>query len=164
MWKSSVTEMDKYFSWFDRFHVRKHYHTSMVTPGGPDFDETPGRPRPSVSESPTQILDSGEIQRFKNQFQLDADTALQDAKRAHHGYATGGVPIWLWIVFFWFAYDDLWDYFQSPLVFWPVMTICMGLGAIYSMVGGGIITQVIMPTARGSVNMGLRKIGVPFQV
>lgn len=61
-----------------------------------------------------------------------------------------------------FGYDDIFRIISSPLMFYPLLLIFALVALAFSLGGGAAITQGLLPMVRMSLNMGLRKVGIPF--
>jgi hypothetical protein len=57
-----------------------------------------------------------------------------------------------------FAADNVMGWLSSPIIFYPLMLVLGGVSILYSMGLG----PVMVPLARQSVNMGLRRFNINF--
>ena len=83
---------------------------------------------------------------------------LEDAIKKHHNIATGGTPMWLYVVLAYFAYDDIFRMMFNPFIFTPFVLILSIVGMLYSMGMG----PVMVPVMRQQTNMVLRRVGMPY--
>lgn len=151
IWESCCVEMKKYFDWFKHFDIPKHVNATPLTRGE------------SFGEAKETLLDSQTLARAEDRFKDDSEQLLEDAKRAHHGFASGGIPIYFWILLVFFGYDDLLRYCGSPIVFYPLLLIGSLIALMFSL-GMGSAFNVAIPVARHSANMMIRKTGLGFQI
>ena len=76
---------------------------------------------------------------------------------ANKGIAGGGSPFWLWIALAYFAYDDIFRFMMTPILFYPLMFVFSILALLYSFGLG----PIIIPIIRTNVNFAMRLAGVP---
>ena len=107
-----------------------------------------------------KLLSEQDINRVKDRFNSDVDTLLEDAIKKHHNIADGGTPMWLYLILFYVAYDDILRMMWNPFLFTPIMLIISGIGFMYSMGLG----PVIIPMGRTTVNGVLSSYGVPLRI
>lgn len=67
-----------------------------------------------------QLLSADDLTRIKDKFKEDCEHALEEAIRLHHNINNNGIPIYFWVLFFYFAYDDIFRWFASPMLFYPM--------------------------------------------
>jgi len=72
--------------------------------------------------------------------------------------------MFFWIIFLFFAYDDILTYVRSPILFYPLLFIGSILVLSIALVGTKPVTQGFLPMLRFGINMGLRRVGIPFQI
>lgn len=122
--------------------------------------EDPSRAVGSLSYKFLKLLSESDINRVKDQYYDDAELQLDDAMRRHSNISTGSTPLWGYVLFVYFAYDDILKWCATPLLFYPLVLIFSVLATLYSMGLG----PVMIPTIRTTVNMGFRQVGVPFAI
>ena len=69
-----------------------------------------------------------------------------------------GVPYWLWFILAFFAFDNVMGWLSSPILFYPLILISGIIMMLYSMGMG----PIMIPVARQSVNLALRRAGTNF--
>ncbi len=74
----------------------------------------------SFGHSKEQLLTSNDITRIKDKFEEDCEHALEEAIRMHHNVFNNGIPIYFWVLFIFFAYDDIFRWLASPMLFYPI--------------------------------------------
>merc|ERR1712003_366 len=99
-----------------------------------------------------KLLSEADIRKVKDEFYEDADNQLKEAIREHQNVSMGGTPIWFYVAFIYFAYDDIFRMLGNPLLFYPLVLICSILGMLYSMGLG----PIMIPAIKSSVNLGFR--------
>ena len=153
IWESSVKSMDKYFELFVEIAIPRQvsHHGQMTS-------------RPSFDTSSDRILDDQQVQRSKDRFNDEANLALEDAIRSHYNFGQGGIPFYFWFVFLFFAYDDVWEWMQSPILFYPIFIISLLIALLYAMGFGPVLNNALFPMIRMTVNQSLRKVGLKFQI
>ena len=108
--------------------------------------------------SPGELLTESDINRVRDKFNEDCNTALEDAIRKHHNMGSGSTPLWLYATLVYFAYDDIFRMLGNPLLFYPLVVALSILAMLWSMGLG----PVMVPIMRQSANLGLRRVGVPY--
>lgn len=123
-------------------------------------------PKNVTSEYPTMTLTSSfhrekealltedEITKVKDKFEDDWDHALEEAKRLHHNIYGGGIPYYFWIIFVFFAYDDILRWLSTPILFLPLVFLATAALLLQSL---GLLMPLIQ-TARIMFNMGYAQI------
>ena len=89
-----------------------------------------------------RLLSEADINRVKDRFTEDSNTALEEAIRKHHNISSGNVPWWLYVVLVYFSYDDIFRMLANPLLFYPLMFIFSIVAMLYSMGLGPIMIPV----------------------
>jgi len=107
-----------------------------------------------------KLLSEQDINKVKDRFNSDVDMLLEEAIKKHHNIADGGTPMWLYLILFYVAYDDILRMMWNPFLFTPIMLIISGIGFMYSMGLG----PVIIPMGRTTVNGVLSSYGVPLRI
>ena len=105
-----------------------------------------------------RLLSESDINRVKDRFYEDINNVLEEAIRKHKNISTGGIPIWFYVIFVYFAYDDIFRMLANPLLFYPLVLVFSVVSMLYSLGLG----PVMVPMAKSSLNVGLRQAGVPY--
>ena len=136
-----VRHFDNVLEQFKKIDIPKNvsYSTPTMTPMEGSFHK----------EKDT-LLTEDEITKVQDKFEDDWEHALEEAKRLHHNIYGGGIPIYFWVVFVFFAYDDIFRWLSSPILFFPLVfwvTVALLLQSL------GLLMP-LMQTARVMFNMG----------
>lgn len=130
-----------------------------VTPGGEENDDLLNLKKHSssiINRKGTmmygRLLTEQDINRVKDKFAEDCEAALEDAIRKHNNNPTGQIPMWFYVIFAYFAYDDIFRMLANPIFFYPLMFVFSIVAMLYSMGLG----PVMIPVVRSSFNMGMR--------
>jgi hypothetical protein len=99
-----------------------------------------------------KLLSESDINRVKDKFKEDINNILEETLRKHQNIATGGTPMWLYIVLVYFAYDDIFRMLANPILFYPLVFMISIIMMLYSMG----LSPIMLPIAKQSVNLGLR--------
>lgn len=114
----------------------------------------------SVTEIQERLLSEQELNKVRDKFYEDIEFVLEEAIRKHHNIQATTVPWWIYLLLAFFAADNVMGWLSSPLIFYPLMLVFGAIAVLYSMGLGSLMG----PLARQSINMGLRSVGVNFQV
>jgi len=106
-----------------------------------------------------RLLSEADINRVRDRFNQDTETALDEAKR-RQSPGDGNIPAWFYLIFIYFAYDDVLRMCMNPLLFYPMILVVSMLGLLYSMGLG----PVMFPMLKGTINMWLRSCKIPIQL
>ena len=106
-----------------------------------------------------KLLTETDINRVKDKFNEEAEFQLDEAIRKHHNISNTSIPVWLWGVLLFFAFDNIISWMGSPFLFYPLSIVFCIIVTLWSMGLGG----VLLPLARHTVNEALRKAGVGFR-
>lgn len=107
--KECVGQFDSVFDQFRRIEIPRY--VSMQTPTMSGSFHTPKE----------QLLSPNDITRIKDKFEQDCEHALEEAIRLHHNIYSTGIPIYFWALFVFFAYDDIFKWLASPILFYPLV-------------------------------------------
>jgi len=105
-----------------------------------------------------KLLSEQEINRVKDKFAEDTDNSLEEAIRKHQNVSNGNVPIWMYVLFVYFSYDDIFRMLANPILFYPLMFVTSMVAMMYSMGLG----PIMIPVARTTINTGFRTAGIPM--
>lgn len=106
-----------------------------------------------------RLLNEVEIGKVKDRFDQDTENALDEAKRKQNP-GDGSVPMWFYVILFYFAYDDIFRMIMNPLLFYPLLLVFSLVGTLYSMGLG----PVMLPLVQQTVNMWFRQFKIPIQI
>lgn len=70
---------------------------------------------------------------MRDKFEDDCEHALEEAIRLHHNIYNTGVPIYFWVLFVFFAYDDIFRWLSSPFLFYPLCFAATLAGLLQSL-------------------------------
>lgn len=87
----------------------------------------------NMSRKKDTLLSPEEITKIREKFEDDCEHALEEAIRLHHNIYGGGVPIYFWALFVFFAYDDIFRYLASPIFFYPLVFFGMCAALLQSL-------------------------------
>jgi hypothetical protein len=73
--------------------------------------------------------------KIRDKFDKDIGDILEEANDKHRNFSKSGVPIFFWFIFLFFAYDDILRYIGSPILFYPLLFILMGILVVIALVG-----------------------------
>ena len=93
---------------FKKIEIPQYISMSIPTMGG------------SFHSKKEQLLSADDITRIKDKFEEDCEHALEEAIRLHHNIYNTGIPIYFWALFLFFAYDDIFKWLSSPVLFYPL--------------------------------------------
>ena len=156
MWNASCKSMEQYFTWFDRCPLPQYVTSRDVTA------KAPVTRRPTIGDE-DGLLSANEIQKAKDQFEMDASGFLDEALRAHHGYGSSGVPLYFWCLLLFLGYDDIFRWCQSPVIFWPLMMFGTIAAFLISTLGMTAFKAFLIPV-KMAINGLLRKTGLGIQI
>mmetsp|Transcript_45372 Transcript_45372/g.33152 ORF Transcript_45372/g.33152 Transcript_45372/m.33152 type:complete len:114 (-) Transcript_45372:27-368(-) len=108
----------------------------------------------------TKLLSEQDINRIKDKFIEDTDIQLEEAIRKHYNISATSIPWWIYALLAFFAMDNVMSWISSPLIFYPLMMVFGVISMLYAMGLGG----VMLPLARQSINLALRRVNVNFQL
>lgn len=80
-----------------------------------------------------QLLSADDITKVKDKFMDDCEHALEEAIRLHHNIYNTGIPIYFWAIFIFFAYDDIFRWLSSPILFYPMIFLATLAGLMQSL-------------------------------
>lgn len=63
--------------------------------------------------------------------------------RKHSNVSMGGTPLWAYVLFVYFAYDDILRWCATPILFYPLVFVFSIIATLYSMGLGPIMVPVI---------------------
>ena len=86
-----------------------------------------------------KLLSEIEINKVKDQFKRDIAEILEDAIKKHRNVGSGGVPLWMYGLLAYFAYDDIFRMLLNPILFYPIMFVVSIIALLYSIGLGPII-------------------------
>ena len=69
------------------------------------------------------VLTAEEVNRVRDKFVVEIDSAYEEAIRKHRGVPATAVPFWLWLVLLFFAFDNIVGYMASPILYYPFILI-----------------------------------------
>lgn len=98
------------------------------------------------------------MNRVRDKFQEDIDFVLEEAIRKHHNVQATSIPWWIYLALAFFAADNILSWISSPFIFYPLIMVLGVISILYSMGLGGIM----LPIARQTTNLVLRRVGVDF--
>lgn len=107
--KECVGQFDSVFDQFKRIEIPRYVSMQTPTMSG------------SFHTSKEQLLSPNDITRIRDKFEQDCEHALEEAIRLHHNVYSTGVPIYFWALFIFFAYDDIFKWLASPILFYPLV-------------------------------------------
>ena len=107
----------------------------------------------------SRLLSEQDLNKVKDTFANDIENELEEAKRKQTP-GDGQIPMWFYVILFYFAYDDILRMVMNPILFYPLLLIFSIVGMLYSMGLG----PVMVPMIQSTVNMWLRQLKVPFQI
>mmetsp|Transcript_14233 Transcript_14233/g.12553 ORF Transcript_14233/g.12553 Transcript_14233/m.12553 type:complete len:123 (+) Transcript_14233:126-494(+) len=87
----------------------------------------------SFQSKKDQLLSADDITRIRDKFEEDCNHALEEAIRLHHNIHNNGIPIYFWALFLFFAYDDIFRWLASPVLFYPLCFIATLAGLMQSL-------------------------------
>lgn len=154
MWENCMKEMEKYYKLLVTFEITHYKSTS--TP------ET--QRRTSIAKGKPELLTTQQQQNLEDKFIGLANDCLNEAMRSHHNYGSGGVPWFFWLALLFFGYDDLWRYCQSPFIWYPLLLAGAIVLLVITVFGKTFLTKGALPLARMSINLTLRRFGIPVQI
>ena len=110
----------------------------MVTPQGDavNNDDTVDQEMmaASMTRSPSvrfdRLLTEADMNKVQDQFNRECEDQLEDAIRKHNGLVATSIPIYFWVLLFWFASDNIFGWFSSPILFYPMMAILISVLAV----------------------------------
>ena len=119
-----------------------------------------------------RLLSAEELNKVRDKFMEDCEHSLEEAMRKHvsltvsklkplqEGKGAFRIPIWIWGILLFFAYDDIFRWMTSPLFFYPLLM----LGGVYGILSSlGLAGPAIM-VVRQSVNLALTRAGINFEI
>lgn len=116
--------------------------------------------------SSLRVLPEEELTRVRERFSEDCEMAYDEALTRHRGGGSQEVPMWLWITLAWFASDNVFGWFQSPILFYPLIIILSACVLLHQLGILNILIEAGMPQARRTVNGLLAKspVVIPFRL
>lgn len=83
--------------------------------------EKMGRKPSSLSN--TRLLSEQDVNRVKDKFDEDVEFVYEEAIARHRNIQSSNVPTYFWILFAFFAYDNVLGWLSSPLLFYPLVVV-----------------------------------------
>ena len=74
------------------------------------------------------------MNKVKAKFEEESEFVYEEAIRAHKNISDTSIPIWFWIIFAWFASDNIAGYLTSPIFFYPLVLLS-GVAVILHQLG-----------------------------
>ena len=108
----------------------------------------------SIARKKDTLLSPEDITKIKDKFEDDCEHALEEAMRLHHNIFGGGIPIYFWAIFVFFAYDDIFRWLSSPIFFYPLLFVATFAGLLQSL---GLLMPIIQ-AARVAIRLGYYQI------
>lgn len=107
-----------------------------------------------------KLLSETDINRVRDKFTEEAEFQLEEAIRKHHNISNTSVPVWLWVLLFFFAFDNIISWMGSPFIFYPLSIIFCIVVTMFSLGIGG----AFVPILKMSINEALRRAGIGFRI
>ena len=118
-----------------------------------ELPKRPGLTEPtmvgSIHKKKDTLLAPEDIIKIKDKFVDDCEHALEEAMRLHHNIYGGGVPVYFWLLFIFFAYDDIFRWISSPVLFYPLVF----LGTVAALLQSLGILMPLVNTARVTIRV-----------
>jgi hypothetical protein len=82
------------------------------------------------------------LNRVRDKFHEDIESVLEDAIRKHFNISSTSIPWWIYGLLIFFAMDNVMNWIQHPIVFYPLMMLVSVVALLYSMGLGGVMVPV----------------------
>jgi hypothetical protein len=69
--------------------------------------------------------------------------------------------MWYWVLLVFCAYDQVFSIMSSPLFFYPILMIGIGIFAAFQMGMGPMLINMVLPIVSGKINQGCAAVGLP---
>lgn len=122
LFEECYNQFDKVYDQFHEIELPKRPNAAEITMGNG-----------SMYKKKDSLLSSEDITKIKDKFSDDCNHALEEAMRLHHNIYGGGIPVYFWAVFLFFAYDDIFRWLSSPILFYPLLFVLTLAGLLQSL-------------------------------
>ena len=111
----------------------------------------------SYSIQYARLLSEQELNSVKDRFQEDSERMLEEVIRTYQSMQKKThIPWYVYFILVFFAFDDIIRWLNSPLLFYPLLTIATAFGVIYSLGFSPVVSMLLSQT----YHLFSRKIGI----